>query len=502
MNLVKKVLENAGMDEGEWYLRLPHRIRKKGNERFKAIRQDHNGKVRGVRIRCKPAGNDTSFEYTLVPPSDVDTDTLFSLLSRVHPKNLDIYDTLAMKAAIQYPEIRELAGTKPIFPLRRHNRSTEEASAEISQRPDTKKDTELEVGTTEKQTLKAICSEFATPVERLKAWKERSESEDEFCPETGTVCDGTVIGADADGVYVALPGGAGGIIPTPNVDKIKNSDSNIEKISSLALTEPILLSDQEAMDRALIAIAFVSQNGYAKRTAASNSIIQNLEILNFIEKISKGGYVSVEGAMRALTMALRKNNYIERVHCSPKTDAVKGYKITHKGEKRILALKKFLSNEILHKINHDWVKFTDDNEESIELIENTIEDSKQENPIVENEIEHYEKLEALISALKDANNQIVEANGFIDNLNSEKTDLSVELFGIEKAIEEQIKCKEEIEKRISKLQGKKEEIKNKVGEKQKEIEDWRMYQGPYMTEKDKIKKQIETLAGSVGIGVS
>ncbi len=389
INLIKKVLENAGMDEGEWSLKLPHRIRKKGNERFKAIRQAHDGKVRGVRIRCKPAGNDTSFEYTLIPPSDVDTDTLFSLLSRVHPKNLDIYDTLAMKAAIQYPEIRELAGTKPIFPLKRDGRVKADVGGNSSA------EAQKENNMPDQQTVAAICNEFATPMERLKAWKERADKAndgEEPCP--GAVCDGAVIGADADGVYVALPGGAGGIIPATNIEKPNcDGDSNIEKIYSLSLTEPLLLSDQEAMDRALVAIAFVSQNGYAKRTVVSNSIIQNLEILNFIEKISKGGYVSVEGAMRALTMALRKNNYIERVHCSPKTDAVKGYKITHKGEKRILALKKFLSEEILSKINHNWLRFSEDKEDSIELIENTIEDSGQMQEIpVENEIEHYEKL--------------------------------------------------------------------------------------------------------------
>lgn len=451
INLVKKVLENAGMDEGEWCLKLPHRTRKKGNERFKSIRQDHNGKVRGIRIRCKPAGNDTCFEYTLVPPSGTDMDTLFNLLSRVHPKNLDIYDTLALKAAIQYPEIRELgefAGTQLILPLKKENFSQ---------------------NYTQEKTHSVESSEIAdTSIEPVTK-KDISEAIS---------------------------------VPNASIDRVPIKQNDVEKISSLALTEPLILSDQEAMDKALIAMAIVSHNGYAKRTAASGSIIQHLDILNFIEKISAGTYVSVEGAMRALTMALRKNNYIERIHCSPSSDAVKGYKITYKGEKRILSLKRFLSNDLLSKIDHNWIKFTEEKEEYIETIENTVEESKQVETPIENELEHYERLESLISSLREANNQIVEANGFIDNLNSEKTDLSVELFGIEKAIEEQIKCKQEIEKRIAKFQEKKEEIKIKVGEKEKEIEDWKKYQSPYMSEKDRLKKEIETLAGSVGIGVT
>jgi DNA-binding PadR family transcriptional regulator len=452
IGLVKKVLNNTGLDEGDWYLRVPHRIRKKGCEKFKAIRVDYGG-TRGIRIRCKPQGNETSFEYTLVPPPSVDIDTLFNLLTRVHPKTLEIHETMLLKKMIEYPEMRELMGMSRnvILPLPPR---------------------EIQVQNTQQEPLASCEKSIAC--------------QDAVCYEKESEVTADV----AEEIFVTKKEFAE--ITEPTIEKIEQESTEINKIQSLALSESTLLSDQEALDRALLALSFVVDKGYVKKALASTSIIENLEIKNFIKNISNGTYVSVEGAMRSLTMALRKNNYIERV-LHGVGESVRGYKITHKGEKRIVALKKLFGNKVISKMNDSWSRFENADVMEPECSSNDQVEQQIQEPEIKENSENYERLESLVASLKEANEQIVEANGFIDNLNSEKSDLSIELMGLNKAVEEQIKM-------INKFKEMQEEIKNKIKQKDTEIGEWKVYQTPYEEEKNKLRREIEKLAGAVGIG--
>jgi hypothetical protein len=84
MRMLEFALSNAGFTEGVWLLKNPHRTRKKGAERFRAMRLDGTG----IRVRCKPGGNDTCYEWTLFPPSEMDQDSVFSDLCLLHPNSM------------------------------------------------------------------------------------------------------------------------------------------------------------------------------------------------------------------------------------------------------------------------------------------------------------------------------------------------------------------------------------------------------------------------------
>lgn len=98
-SLVEGVLEESGLD-GEWRLRDGNQITKRGRERFGAIRVESRWKSRFIRVWCKPRGNDTAFEYSLVPPAGVDANMAFDILSRVDPVTLRVDDSLAVPLAL------------------------------------------------------------------------------------------------------------------------------------------------------------------------------------------------------------------------------------------------------------------------------------------------------------------------------------------------------------------------------------------------------------------
>lgn len=84
MGLVETAIRNAGFSDGVWILRSPHRTRKKGAERFRTLRSDGSG----IRVRCKPGGNDTCYEWTLVVPEGMDQDLAFDELCFLHANTL------------------------------------------------------------------------------------------------------------------------------------------------------------------------------------------------------------------------------------------------------------------------------------------------------------------------------------------------------------------------------------------------------------------------------
>lgn len=84
IKLVGYALGSAGFRKGVWLLRSPHRTRKRGAERFRAMRMEGTG----IRIRCKPGGNETCYEWTLLPPPGMDADSVFSELCTIHPNTM------------------------------------------------------------------------------------------------------------------------------------------------------------------------------------------------------------------------------------------------------------------------------------------------------------------------------------------------------------------------------------------------------------------------------
>lgn len=82
-NLMISILHEAGFD-GEWQVRDSRQIKKRGRERFGVIRLESRVGRASIRVWCKPRGNETCFEYSLIPPSGVDVQRAFALLKKVN----------------------------------------------------------------------------------------------------------------------------------------------------------------------------------------------------------------------------------------------------------------------------------------------------------------------------------------------------------------------------------------------------------------------------------
>lgn len=93
VNLVKNLLERLSYS-GTWTMICQRRAKKRVEETFRALRLEQNG----IRIRCKPGGNETCYEYVLMPPHETtqSNDQLLQQLQRVHPRRLEIPDVPSM----------------------------------------------------------------------------------------------------------------------------------------------------------------------------------------------------------------------------------------------------------------------------------------------------------------------------------------------------------------------------------------------------------------------
>lgn len=278
--LVERILGEAGF-EGVWLLKDSRRIRKKGRDRFSTIRIENRGGSKSIRIWCKPQGNDTAFEYSLYPPKDIDVNSAYMVLSRVHPATLQIPESRSLPRAV----LGRLIGIEPIGGIQQK-----------------KECTKIE----EKYTMNHSI--------------EIAENSEESPPS------------------------------------ILIDDS---EVPLLALNPSWELWQEEAVDRALMAIAFVAEGGYAKKSDASNSIIKNLDIKGFSGGASDS-YTSVEGSMRSLTMALwKRKRYIERITANSRggngpSESIRGYMITPKGERRLEILADKFGPEVKNRMNANW----------------------------------------------------------------------------------------------------------------------------------------------------
>ncbi len=425
ISLIEKVLLNAGMDEGTWVLRLPRKIRKRRTERFRALRIDSSldylNRCRGgVRIRCKPGGNETSFEYTLVPPNEVDVEILFHILERVNPSSLEIYDTLILKTAISNPDLRDTDA--PLF-----------------------------------KKVKLIENYLTGTPNKIENKREDMNNQD----------DQKSIEHTSEEIHEKLS------VSSSVVEKeIENSlqENSSYWFKSLSIDEPIAMSDQWVMDRALVAMSFVIEGGCALKHIVSNSIIENLKI---------------------------KEYYI--------TTNSKEYKLTKKGEQRIVKIYDHMSVDLKNLMSPCWNKTNvgeDSKEEEFEEKDDLPVEEQNEFEIQKEEYLDSQKiseLKKLIESLEESNDQINEASDLIEDLISKKTDLSMQMTGLVVTISSLEAKKIEIDKEIDKLKDKESEIKDKISKKEKEIVDWQNFQSTYYSEKQEMELKISQITGRTKI---
>lgn len=454
IDLIKRVLREGGLDEGSWTLKNPSRNRKKGSERFRAIRIEHWG----VRVRCKPGGNDTCWEYILNPPAGTDPVMVFDVLSRVHPVRLEIPESVRLPKAI----LIRMAGIDDLIPKPGHKPHPEPLVASLGEDNQNQgKGTELEEETYEAEEKPLGLEECATATARGAG--------PSFVPRP----------------FSPPP------LPRWSVEK---RELTVEKNTSLELFEACLLSDEEAMDRALIAIAYVSVGGYAKRIPASNSIIENLNINKFIKEISNGTYNSINGAMRAITMALTSAGYIERIACT--SNSTRGYRLTEKAEKRINALRRVFDESIFSNIKPGWNHHEnkvepDDPPSEPEAV--PVSEVKTGGGLEE---ESLGKAFSIMDNLKEIVEQINQVDGFLKNLQSEKSDLEATKAGFEITLSQKAEKLKELQEEIARISGKIGDIDTTISQKDREIEDWKRYQEPYILDRDRLTLEVKKLVGA------
>lgn len=461
VSLLREILTNAGMDEGEWSLRDSRRIKKKGRERFHAIRIEERSGRKSVRIWCKPGGNDSCFEYSLLPPAEVDTNVLFGLLRRVHPVNLEIPESNDLPRAF----INHVVDFKPriLSPLVLRGDSAAKEPCEFVGAEDPPHDMD--------SSAEAEIREAVRDLDLLER------------------------GSPPQGIAQA-------------VAKSKES-------MALFLDDPVLMSDQEVMDKALLTLSIVAPNGYAKKNEASSSIIENLGIKRFVKEVSGGTYTSVEGAMRALTMALRSSGYLERVHYAAEnggvSKAIKGYKLTHKATKRISALKAVgnlppsatdslderpeLEREEADNLRTDRFveKIACDTRENFlhEVYEGEREDGDYDLQIGDD----LPRLKGLIARHEEADLQLKEIEGILGNLDSEIADIELDATGLELAEREKMKQMEILQGEIHRAREKRATIEANLERKRRERKEWEDMKSPHLSEKSKVEAEICAITG-------
>lgn len=279
VKMLEFALSNAGFSEGTWVLKSPHRTRKKGAERFRAMRLEGTG----IRVRTKPGGNDTCYEWTIFPPQGMDQDSIFSDLCSLHPTSMRSTRSMAAtgEGGIMGSLFDRIADSKPgLLPddlaVKKHNNFFKPNTDEIQSDLD----------------------EFATDLEGVTSVAEISV---ELAPA-------------------------------------------MERIESLDISETgETLSSDFAVDRALIAFKISGCGAdFVRRTVLSEGLVKLLNIEGLSKKSAV--YGSVKGAMRVLLMSCCGKGYMERIMYGE--NSTNGYRLTEEGKKRLALLDTLVAEDL------------------------------------------------------------------------------------------------------------------------------------------------------------
>lgn len=462
--LMTAILEEAGFD-GAWGMKDSRRIKKKGRERFGAIRIESRSGAKSIRIWCKPRGNDTAFEYSLSTPEGTDLQMSFAVLKRVNPVTLKVAESPSLPMAVLS---RAIDLPSPL-PLR------EEPIVEVEDSPSVPaKEAPSEVGTqAEKEMVARELDGMALLMDFLKS---NEGASDEEVREH----------AEASGVQVSqsMISSVRGILGRSGPPRPKAEKEGSESFPSMELDPSILLSDPEAMDRALMAIGFVMEFGYAKKSDASSAIIRHLGLRRFTSGQSQF-YKSIEGAMRALTMALRKNGrYIERVRCDPVkggvSEGIKGYRLTAAGERRINTIKGKFGPMVESMLNPNWPRSG----------------GQQRLPQTQT-VSHGEvvaavgagsvtRIKELVSAFERAERQVKEVDDVLKATDEDMANLRLDMEALEISEREKLKQISQMQEEVERIVARRDEASRKLAQKEKERKEWEDMKAPHKQEYDRI----------------
>lgn len=431
VSLVERVLDEAGLD-GVWTLRESRRIRKKGRGRFGTIRLESRGGAKSVRMWCKPKGNDTGFEYSLYPPAGTDAELAFRILARVHPITLCVPESPDLRVAVRG---RLLDAPIPFMPP-----------------PVPEKVFEVEEVREEPQ------ADAAGHVEATKEALPAAEPVDQSPTPEATE---EVLVAEEDEQWVSFADEGDGI-------------------PELAIEDGSDLWDREVADRALIAIAFVAEGGFARRSEASRSIIRHLGMARF----AGGGsdrYKSVQGSMRGLTMAMAKKwRYIERVKYSAEggsgpSSTVKGYKITAKGQRRLEAIREGFGERTRLLLNRPA---------PTPIQDDGLTAAVAGAPVTSISIE---AIKSMVERHEEANRQVREHDEVLQAMEADIRSMDIEIEGLSAVVEERKRRVAELQAEIEEIESKRAVVEERAAKKKEERRQWSDMRAPYALERDRIE---------------
>lgn len=487
LSMVRWILEETKHDRGNWILKNAWQTRKKGAEKFRAIRIEYVGGVAGVKIRCKPGSNDTCYEYILIPPAAIDCEGVYESLRSIHPNTLRLNHSFRVGSRME-PEERSILTAV-------YERATNSPPAPVLPRIGPKPVAAPEKPVTPKP-------EESEPVTQKSLEFANKDQVSENLQVSQHVLENQAQ-----------------VLVAQTFDKICNLDIT-PLVDSPESGDAAIGSEQFILDRALVAISFVAENGFAKRTTISTSIVENLNIKGYIQKGK--AYKSKEGAMRALWMALYNEGYVERIFHGKLSETLLGYKLTPKGVKRIKVLASFLDDSIVAKMNKNWdgsepyepsemfqeeedleayCEEEDETETFVAMAAATTEaepaQPKQLTP------EQILKLKGLISEFEHQSEQASEVSKMISELETEREDHAHTLAGVEIAKRDKMKQKEDLDRDIFRLDGKKKEIEEKINKNQGEMSDWRGELEAHNRRIAELNREVERLTGmSLGGGAT
>jgi len=469
-SLMLAILDEAGL-EGAWQLKDPHRIKKKGRERFGVTRIESRAGSQSIRLWCKPSGNDTAFEYSLCMPAGEDIQAAFNVLKRVNPISLRIPESPMLPVAVM---ARVVYDAPPI--------------------PETHREKVVEMTESAQQSVREVADgldEMTLVAEYLKA--SPGASDDEVEKHVLSACGREVPRSLITSTRTAVSS------KSDAGQEVHKSPAEAKRVyESMELDFDCLLSDQHAMDRAIMAIGFVAENGYAKKTDASTSIIRNLGIKRFVSGGSKT-YTSVEGAMRALMMALRKKGrYIERIRCEPQrgrgvSDGIRAYRLTPLGTKRIEAIKGKFGTEAESRLNPAGKESSPTTEEKQQLAKSPGASGGEIAAVVSSGA--FGRLKDLVASYEEAEKQVAEIEILLGSLEEDISNMRLDMEGLNLAEKEKMKQMDTLQVEIEKIRSRKGEISGKIQKKESEKREWETDRNPHLAERTRIGSILDALEG-------
>lgn len=398
LKMVEMALKNVGFSEGVWLLKSPHRTRKKGAERFRAIRFDGAG----IRVRCKPGGNETCYEWTLFPPAGTDQDLLFSDLCSLHPKDLRVVrsaTSVRSEAAVFGGFMKHLmTDQKPTMEVPPANRQPDEKeeSPVFADNDDEPQEDELE-------------REF----EEIDLLQTQNGASETFGRKMSTISSLDISGME----------------------------------SGKLRSDPVL-------DRALIALGIAMKGmDSIPRGVSSEVMVRKLNIGGLLERSRV--YDSLKGAMKAIMMSLHRRGYIDRVmgkRNSVGGQWVKGYTMTNKGRKRLAMLVQMLDPAIAIEL-----------EEQIPEPEAATPAPVTESrpPKAEGE-DRIGAIKGMIDEHDSVKRQIADLKELIGESRRERDDGLVIVQGLKKALDEKAEQVEALKAEMARIEGKVLELESKI----------------------------------------